>query len=257
MRIIVLNNGSSDDTSVRLTAIKGDWPELIVIDSPTNLGCSKGREVLWRETVTDYVLSIDEDILLTRQDLEVMLEEIEAEQAVGLISPLIQDSVTSKVLNPVQGDAADAEFFYEGCFLLSMGLIRQVGYFDSELKYAGEGLDYSIRLRRAGYRIVRASAVCVTHVDRVRESCDWSQRRVQWAYSFAYLYWKNYGPPVALWFSLKNLCAHFRKSLFRYGVLYCFKLSSSWLSGVRAGIKRRYLLARGEDVSSETKGDLC
>tara|TARA_B110001469_G_C9647981_1_gene328825 strand:- start:4833 stop:5714 length:882 start_codon:yes stop_codon:yes gene_type:complete len=237
--IVVLNNGSTDDTAGRLNSISKSWPELKTINSDVNLGCSKGREVLWREAKAGYVLSIDEDILVGRRDLEVMIERMGSCGSAGLVSPLIEDSVSHKVLNPIKDNPENAKFFYEGCFLLNTELIEDVGYFDAELLYAGEGLDYSIRLQKAGYRILREPSVCVTHVDRIRESLDWSGRRLEWAYSFAYLYWKNYTPIVALFLSVKNLLAHYRSSVFRNGLVYGLKLTQSWLKGVRKGFRRR------------------
>ena len=251
VEVIVLNNGSTDDTRETLNGIKQQWPELKVINSEVNLGCSKGREVLWRESGADYVLSIDEDILISRQDLEVMLQRVTSCSRGGLVSPLIEDSVSHKVLNPIQGNLENAKFFYEGCFLLSAQLIEDVGYFDADLLYAGEGLDYSIRLQKAGYRILREPSVCVTHVDRVRGESDWSGRRLEWAYSFAYLYWKNHPPVVACWLSLRNLLAHYRKSFFQNGMAYCVTLTKSWLAGARKGAGRRKGLQAASEAANE------
>jgi GT2 family glycosyltransferase len=239
VEVIVLNNGSTDDTRETLNGIKQQWPELKIVNSEVNLGCSKGREVLWRESDADYVLSIDEDILISRLDLEVLLQRVTSCSRGGLVSPLIEDSVSHKVLNPIKENPDNAKFFYEGCFLLSAKLIGDVGYFDAELLYAGEGLDYSIRLQKAGYRIMRESSVCVTHVDRVRGDLDWSGRRVEWAYSFAYLYWKNHTPIIACWLSVRNLLAHYRNSVFQNGLGYSLTLTQSWLQGIRKGVNRR------------------
>jgi GT2 family glycosyltransferase len=247
IKIVVLNNGSTDSTADFLDSIKEPWPQLTVVHSKENLGCARGRETAWNNTKSEFVLSLDDDIIISRNGLLEMLRLLEAENGGGLVSPLIVDSASRRVLNPVIGNPFRAKFFYEGCFLFRSKLVDVVGYLDPMLAVAGEGLDYSIRIRRSGFNILRSPGVLVEHVDRVRDSLQLQSRRKKWLWCFCYLYWKNYFLPLALLLSIKDFLAHFRSGTIAFGWRFGLSLFRPAISGARQG---RYAKSTGSTTGS-------
>src|SRR5574340_107892 len=64
IKIIVLNNGSTDDTANFLDRTTKEWSQLIVIHSKENLGCARGREMAWNNAKSELVLSMDDDSII-------------------------------------------------------------------------------------------------------------------------------------------------------------------------------------------------
>ncbi len=122
---------------------------------------------------------------------------------------------------------------------LRSSVLSGVGFFDPILAIAGEGLDYSIRLNKAGYSIRRAPDVVVEHVDRIRPEIDLAGRRKKWLWSFCYLYFKNFGVLRATILSLRVFIAHIRTGWPLYGFSFVVSLPSEAISGARFGLRNR------------------
>ncbi len=235
IEVIILNNGSTDDTSAILSKIAENWKTLIILDSNENVGCALGREILWRQAKGKFIVSMDDDILISRSGMIDMLNLLETTNNAGIISPTIVDSMSKRVLNPATKKYSNATSFYEACFAISRELIDKVGYFDPALFVAGEGLDYSIRLYREGFKIVRVAGITVDHVDRVRTNIHEETRRIKWMWSFSYLYFKNHGLPLALLKAIRIVISHIRTGVPLFGWNFGKKILQAALRGAWSG----------------------
>jgi GT2 family glycosyltransferase len=243
LNILVLNNGSSDGTRDLLDEKYSSKSYYKLFHSQDNLGVARGREFLWRKVSTKYILSIDDDIIFTKSTVEIMISKLEENKKAGLISPDIKDSFSGKVINGKRKPSDRLPSFYEACFLLRKDVVNQIGYFDSKLTVAGEGLDYALRLRNAGYSILRTHEVSVVHVDRVRIAEELMVRRQQWLWSFAYVYWKNLPPHYALFFTFRILLAHIRVGFVLFGMSFIMSLPKFAVAGSMTGYTSKSNLA--------------
>jgi len=239
IKIIVVNNGSTDDTRNNLKELKRVFDKLEIIDSFENLGCARGREVAWRIATTEYILSMDDDIRISRNGLLCMLQTLSANNRTGLVSPIIIDAISLVALNPVDCNNSFEKSFYEACFLFKRIMLSDVGYLDPALTIAGEGLDYSIRMRKLDYLIKRDPDVKVMHFDRIRDLKTLTARNVKWLESFCYVYWKNFTPPLALIYSLRRFLGHLRVDLFSFRLLTGLTLLNAVILGSKNGRKAR------------------
>lgn len=238
VKVIVIDNGSTEESRKVLKEFSEKWNSFFYYSYMENLGCSKGREVAWAKVDTEYILSIDDDIIIQKSDLKEMLGLARSNSRIGVVSPLIKDAITGHICNPILSQKKQIGFF-EAAFLLRTAVIQQVGYLDSELKYAGEGLDYGIRLSKKGYSVVRVRGVYVVHYDRVRTFENTVERRKQWVWSFCRLYFKNYSYPKALLLSLKFLFSHFRAGRSLFEIKDYWDCIIMFLKGSRSGIKHK------------------
>lgn len=233
--ILILDNKSSDNSVNAISLLIENYDCIKIIKSIQNLGVSKGREVLWAQAKTKYILSLDDDILLRKRDVENLLLHIERSTNIGIVSPEIIDSNSGRVLNPININNLEALSFYEACFMFRRSVLQKVGYFDSELSVAGEGLDYSIRLRRCGFKIMRTPDVKVIHVDRQRSIIDISERKLVWAWSFSYVFWKNFAFPIATMKTFRLFIAHIHAGIPKYGVKHLLALVIYIVRGAKLG----------------------
>lgn len=237
--VIVVDNGSLDRTKSIISDVLVDWLGARVIQCPTNVGISEGRNIGWRAASRDYIISIDDDILISRAMIENLLEAALRIPGFGVLSPTILDSKTDLALNGRFDNGAEVVKFYEACFLIHKSLLSEVGYMDRSLTTAGEGLDFSLRLRQKNFRIIRIFDVVVYHFDRSRSLSDNESRRLTWMWSFARVYWKNLSPPVALFLTSKTFLAHVRSGILLFGPEYVLLLCRESILGALSGWRSR------------------
>lgn len=184
---IVVDNGSSDGSA---EAIEARHPEATVIATERNLGFAEGNNVGLRaalEAGADYVLLLNNDTLVAPDLLAQLVSEAESRPDAGVICPLIY------YLDPPDriwyaGARFDARRGHNGrhtgygetdrgqydrvreigratgaAMLVRRSVIEEVGLLDGELFLQVEDVEWSLRMRRAGWRIFFAPAGKVWH----------------------------------------------------------------------------------------------
>ena len=136
--IVVLLNGCSDDSRVRIEALRDRFPgrEFSVIDLPTNIGAPAARNWLIslpQAQAGDYIAFMDDDITMPKDWLIRLLTEMETDPLNAVVG--------CKVVFPRQGrDAHVLQYLYRtvsfpvaGAFKLSMStpanLVRDTGLY--------------------------------------------------------------------------------------------------------------------------------
>lgn len=172
--IYVLNNTSSD-----LSVLTKEYPSLQLHNNPTNIGF--GRAV--NQGIKMAVASGSTQFLVCNNDLNFVrgtipqLQKILNEKS-GLVAPLLHHSRGydwGGKLNPYTGLVKHDNYpnppktmltpFHAAaaCWLVSIETIKQSGYFDERFFMYYEDLDYSLRLSRAGLKVVISPDVVVEH----------------------------------------------------------------------------------------------
>ena len=84
MKTIVVDNASADGT---MEMVRGDFPEIEFIASPTNLGFAAATNLAARRGTAPYLLALNPDTTVTDRALDTVLETIEGHPEVGVIGP--------------------------------------------------------------------------------------------------------------------------------------------------------------------------
>nr|WP_245675911.1 glycosyltransferase [Halofilum ochraceum] len=228
--IYVLNNGSTDGTRAMLEAEFQGIEGLYVTHANDNMGVARGRERLWRVARGSFILSLDDDIEISRQVLDNMQTCAELNSSCGVVSPDILDSETGKCINRnPEKWGVQLPTFYEACFLIKKDVITAVGYFDRNLRVAGEGMDYALRMDACGFEVCRVFGVEVVHFDRERSADEQLSRRIDWGWCFAYLFFKNLNAYKAFFYTGRNCLAHIR-AVFRRRIKWKWALQIALVS---------------------------
>jgi GT2 family glycosyltransferase len=84
---LILDNGSTDNTVTILKTMRRQVAaKTFITESPENLGCAGGRDVLFNKARGDYILSLDSDALLTnRGRVMTMMKMLEQNDKVGVV----------------------------------------------------------------------------------------------------------------------------------------------------------------------------
>ncbi len=183
----VVDNASTDGS---LEVIRRDFPEVVLIPSEENLGFAEGNNVAMRAAMaagTDYVLLLNNDTIADEGLVEALVEEARRRPDAGALCPMIyyvdppdriwyagarfdpravhngrhtgyreQDTGQYQSVREI-GRATGAAMF------VPRGVLEEVGYLDGRLFIQVEDVEWSLRARAAGYRILFVPAAKVWH----------------------------------------------------------------------------------------------
>lgn len=209
--IIVVDNASSDG-SVKM--VRETFPEVKLIVNPHNYGFAKGNNLGIREAKWKYVLLLNSDTVVEKDTLPVMLKFMEQNPKVGVATcrvelgdgsldpachrgfPTPWASLTyflglEKIFPKVKLFAQYHQTYKDlrttheidsptGAFyLVRREVIEEVGMLDENFFFYAEDLDWSYRIKQAGWKIMYVPEVKITHLKRQsgRENVSSAERK--------------------------------------------------------------------------------
>jgi GT2 family glycosyltransferase len=169
--IIVVDNGSTDGT---VEALRDTYPEVKLIVFDRNKGICSGRNAGITSARGDIFFCLDSDASPDRDTLTNVVDRFKIEPEIGVINSKILNAYTNKIdLKSgwvyTEKDKADQdkEFlsysFSEGGCAIKREVIEKVGLFWDFLFFGCEGLDYSLRVWDAGYKVLYYPKSIVYH----------------------------------------------------------------------------------------------
>ena len=88
--LILVNNGSTDETQKFIEDFASDKSNIIIIENSENLGYSKGNNIGIKEIIDknyEYIGFLNNDILFTPNWLEDTLDAFNLDKSLGMLSP--------------------------------------------------------------------------------------------------------------------------------------------------------------------------
>jgi len=186
-RIIVVDNGSVDDSGTRL---KKRFPDVEVIKTGSNLGFSGGNNVGIRHALSlgaEYIWLLNNDTVVDSAALSTLVGMAENDRTIGMVGSKIHyHDAPSKIwyagawldkrypyrsshrgLNEEdrgQYDLAGETGYVSGCSLLATKrMIEKVGLLDDDLFLYYEDIDWNARAVKKGWKAVYCPSSLVFH----------------------------------------------------------------------------------------------
>lgn len=183
--IIVVDNGSAEDPTERIR--RGNYPFVTVLRSENNLGFSGGNNLGIRQAKGDYLFLLNNDTEVTPDLLEQLLKSFALNPAIGVVCPKIRyfdqpDTIQYAGYRPLnrftgrtwaiglqekdsgQYDQPGPTHFAHGAaMMLRREVLRRVGLLDESYFLYYEELDWSMRIRRAGFQIFYQPKALIYH----------------------------------------------------------------------------------------------
>jgi len=175
-QVIVVDNGSTDGSGDKL-ADEYDWCDFVF--NETNRGFPGGVNVGIREAQNhnvDYVLLLNNDTVIDTNALQEMVTVGQSNNDAGIIGSMILDYSdetvhdagrkfvfrTLEYENPHQGKRRsslagthEVEGISGCCMMMKSEVINQIGILDeNHFFFGGEDIDYCMRAKNAGWRII-------------------------------------------------------------------------------------------------------
>jgi hypothetical protein len=186
VKIVIVDNGSSDDSVKRFRSAA---PDCTLLETHENSGFTGANNLAMRYVLTQaagYLLLLNNDTVIASDAIERMVACAEADERVGIVTSKIRfydperliwfggarydpRFVTGSLVGYRCEDHGQFDMrrdipFATGCvMLIRRSVVERVGELWSSLFLVMEDLDYSLRVRRNGYRIVYEPAAVVWH----------------------------------------------------------------------------------------------
>lgn len=250
MKLVVVDDGSTDKTLsvMRNFVSKIDIKTVVLSSGGKGLGAS--RQIVVDYAEGDYIVWVDEDIVLKKDFIRKHVEFMKKNPSVGaaranqiptrktLVDTL--ESISQLPANP------KSETIGTGGSIFRLKAIKQVGDFDINIKGAGEDQDISHRIKEAGWALSRNNSSEFYHKHPPTTwSAVWDRhfwygygRHFRFhKYKIQMLLWEHF-PPFALVIGFKNSCRIFevthKKKVFFLAPFYFFRSIASSLGFIRA-----------------------
>ncbi len=187
LSVIVVDNGSSDGTP---EAVRTRHPAVGVLEQGRNLGFAEGNNVGIRHALdagADYVFLLNNDTTLAPDVVAECVAVARRHPDTGAVCPLIcfaepptlvwfagadfdaRRAHSGRMLGYREldrgqfADVAETDRMAGAAVLLPRTTLERVGLLDGDLFFLYEDVDWSLRARRAGYRIYMAPRGRVWH----------------------------------------------------------------------------------------------
>lgn len=171
-RILVIDNGSTDGTAEYLSRCTG----ISVISNRENLGCAGAWNQGVRESGTEWVVILNNDVITSPRWLEGLVAFAE-EEGLDVVSPAIREGeynydITGyardfilRMGNVVRPGVADGI-----CFMVRRRVFDSVGLFDEKFQIGQfEDADFFRRAKMAGFRLGTTGRSFIHHFGSVTQ----------------------------------------------------------------------------------------
>lgn len=181
--VLVVDNGSVDESCERLLA---RFPDLALLRLPANQGFSGGNNAGIRRALergATHVLVLNNDTVVPARCIDALAEAVAADPRIGAASPVIfklpkteevwyaggtfdraQGRPAHVLQAPPETAPVSDTYYATGCaMLLSAEALRRVGDFEEDYFALWEDADLSLRIRRAGWRVVLVASARLYH----------------------------------------------------------------------------------------------
>ncbi len=183
---VVIDNASSDDT---VAALRAQFPALTILQNPANLGYAGGNNAGMRWALArgaDYALLINSDTEVTPDLVSELVRVAESDPRIAVVGcrnvlmedparlwgaygeltygPFVVRTAGERVADGPEWRAVrDVDSVIGNGYLWRREALERVGLLDERFFGYHEDLDWCLRARRAGYRVVYAGSAAIVH----------------------------------------------------------------------------------------------
>lgn len=183
--IIIWDNNSDDETEKAVTEKFSEmkeegWLKLQIIKSPDNIGpyLPYNKVLLKADSSTDYILGIDDDVVLEKQSLKKMIETVNLQDNVGIVGGCIvyydfpDKTVTSagfingwlgKYRSLTASELKECDYVIGCGWLINRKLFQEIGGFDPDYFTMHWEMDFCVRAKKKGYKIFYQPEAVIKH----------------------------------------------------------------------------------------------
>jgi hypothetical protein len=207
---VVVDNNSTDGS---LELAKSLFSRFYFIKNEKNIGFAAGNNIGIRwtlEKMADYVLLLNNDAVIQKDALSILIEEAEKNGKAGILSPLIFKGNTQEVwfaggkmkwlaMKNVHVNEQKSQDSYEtqyitGCaMLIKKEVFQKIGLLDEDYFLYYEDADFCVRAKKSGFKILIAPSAEVYHYEKSEEN---REDKIYWLVLSGILFFRKNTPAI-------------------------------------------------------------
>lgn len=252
-RVLLVDNGSSDGT---VAAFRERFPEVHVLENGSNLGYAEGNNVGIRYALAegaDYILLLNNDTAVPPHMLSQLVDHAECDPQIGIVCPIMvsyfdrtkryiatidwkRGAAADEICPSRLAQCLDVEFASGCALLIKSSVVREIGLLDPAYFAYYEDVDWSLRCKKAGYRVVMITKASVYHKgtsDRTnsKPSSAWFySTRNQRLFIKRHMGWRRQLPLVSMY--TVDCLMHFRKAAWARDQIKASAILNGWWAGM-------------------------
>jgi GT2 family glycosyltransferase len=180
--VIVVDNASSEDTRKSLVELSQLFENVTVVLNASNVGFSAGNNIGINKATGDCIVLLNSDAFPPPGMLKKLTAKLEGDNLIGMIGPVTNAAGNEQLIATPEGDmslkiSAGLQFANAGsyspipayrldffCVAIPRRVIEKVGLLDESFgRGYFEDLDYSLRVKAAGYQLLVAEDCFIYH----------------------------------------------------------------------------------------------
>jgi GT2 family glycosyltransferase len=206
--VVLVDNNSKDGS---FEFVKREFSKITLIKNSENLGFSAGNNIgieYALERGAKYILLLNYDTEVEKKFLTPLIETMEGDEKIGIASPIIMEEGGLKIwFSGGRIDWFKMKSFHEnndkknnyfgssylsGCtMLIRSEVFRQIGLFDEDYFLYWEDVDFSVRAKKAGFRLVICPQSRIIHLEKSQEK---KERKIYWLVISGLIFFKKNSP---------------------------------------------------------------
>jgi GT2 family glycosyltransferase len=222
MEIIIWDNNSESNCKktmkeITLQLSKKEFANVKLIENNTNFGVYTSRDELLKlvNNDTQYILSIDDDVIVPPQLISELLPFFSQDRCIGIVGPRIvfDDDPTrtahgagcinwwlGKYYDRESTDVIECDYVIGCCMLIKKAVIDQVGGFDRDYYTSHGEVDFCLKAKKSGYKTLYYPNTVVRH--RVERGGTQTLERKYYIFRNKLFVIKKNAPYPHKWFAL-------------------------------------------------------
>ncbi|MCC3573324.1 MAG: tetratricopeptide repeat protein [Microcoleus sp. PH2017_40_RAT_O_B] len=192
-RLLIVDDGSQPETRDFIQAWVKDVSQAIVLRNETARGYTKAANIGMRASTGDYIILLNSDTIVTPGWIEKLVDCANSRKDIGIVGPLsncaswqsipeifdnkggwminsVPDGFSLETFSELVENVSEKAFpnvnFVNGfCYMIKRAVLEAIGWLDEEsFPYGyGEENDFSIRAKKAGFKLAIADNAYVYH----------------------------------------------------------------------------------------------
>jgi len=184
MEVLVVDNASPSDTP---EVIKEKFPQVIFIKSSKNLGFAGGNNIAIRQATGELIYLINNDTIIPENHIHILVNALSEDHATGVVcpkiklyddpniilfagfTPLSSITVRNKIIGFAEKDHGQYDqrkqsaYAHGAAMMLKREVLEKAGLMNEKYFLYYEEIDWSSRIRKAGYSIYYIPDTFVLH----------------------------------------------------------------------------------------------
>lgn len=158
---LFITDNSEKNNEILLSSLKM-LPNVSLIINNSNLGIAKTINLVVKKTIDlgyNYLLTMDQDSRFEEDALEKLLSKI-GDESIGIYSPFHKNKYFT---NPPHQDMEEVSDVMTSGNILNLEAVKKVGFFREDYFIDYVDVEYCLRLRKNGYKILRVNNSFLIH----------------------------------------------------------------------------------------------